>query len=162
MAGRTFIFMGVSGCGKSTVGRAFADATGGVFIDGDDLHPTANIEKMSKGIPLDDGDRVGWLAAILQAIEQSGAAILCIACSALKKSYRDRLRQGAGSPTFIYLEGTLELLQQRLDERSGHFMPPGLLVSQLADFEEPAEAVRADIANPPAEIVAALREEFGL
>jgi gluconokinase len=159
---RTFIFMGVSGCGKSTIGRAFAEATGGSFLDGDDFHPPANVEKMSSGIPLEDGDRDAWIAALADAIQSSEAAVLCIACSALKRRHRDMLRRTAGALTFIYLHGSRELLAERLAERRGHFMPPGLLDSQLADLEPPTDAFRVEISPSPDEIIVSLRENFGL
>ncbi|MFT4547566.1 MAG: gluconokinase [Pseudoalteromonas tetraodonis] len=159
---KTFIFMGVSGCGKSTIARAFAETSGGDFLDGDDFHPPANIEKMSSGIPLDDDDRVAWLAAITDAINHSAKAILCFACSALKKKHRDLLRQASGEITFIYLHGSRELLLQRHAERSGHFMPAMLLDSQLADLETPTQAHRIDITASPEEIIAGLRAQFAL
>lgn len=156
------IFMGVSGCGKSTIAGGFARARGGEFLDGDDFHPPANVEKMSAGIPLDDRDRAGWLAAVRDAIDRSGAGLVCVACSALKKAYRDVLRGARAEVQFVYLHGTRELLQQRLDSRRGHFMPPGLLDSQLEALEEPNHATTVDIAATPEEIVAQLQEQFRL
>ena len=154
--------MGVSGCGKSTIAKAFANAIDGTFIDADDLHPQANIDKMSQGTPLNDDDRAGWLDTIATTIQKSDATLLCIACSALKQSYRDRLRHNAENLAFIYLHGTRELLQSRLDDRKDHFMPSNLLDSQLADLEEPKNATRVEISNSPEEIVASLRQEFAL
>ena len=159
---RVFVFMGVSGCGKSTIGSAFARATGGTFLDGDDFHPPGNVAKMSGGIPLDDDDRDGWIAAIAQAIRTSDANPLCIACSALRKKHRDALRAADATLTFIYLDGARQLLEQRLADRRGHFMPAGLLDSQLADLEAPAEAVRIDISAAPDTIIAELKQKFGL
>lgn len=159
---QTLIFMGVSGCGKSTIGRSFAEATGGEFLDGDDFHPPANIEKMSSGEPLDDSDRVEWLSAITKAISESAAEVLCFACSALKKKHRDQLRQAPGEVDFIYLHGSRELLEERHAARSGHFMPPSLLDSQLADLERPANALQVEIADTPEQILAQVRRHFGL
>ncbi|MCP3971009.1 MAG: AAA family ATPase, partial [Rhodobacteraceae bacterium] len=115
-----FLFIGVCGCGKSTIAEAFARAVGGEILDGDDFHPPANVEKMSAGIPLDDRDRAEWLAALRDAISASPEERLCVACSALKKSYRDVLREAAAEVRIIYLHGTRELLQQRLEARSDH------------------------------------------
>ena len=159
---RTFIFMGVSGSGKSTIGRAFAEATGGTFLDGDDFHPAANIEKMSKGTPLDDEDREGWLAALRDAIAGSAAPVLCVACSALKEKYREVLRTPGRELKFIYLHGSKALLEKRLSDRSGHFMPPGLLESQLADLQVPTDAITVDISGSPDEIVAGLCKKISL
>ena len=159
---KTFIAMGVSGCGKSTVAAALAEAAGGEFLDGDDFHPPANIEKMSSGMPLDDRDRVAWLETITAAIAQSESPFVCLACSALKKKHRDQLRTAPGEITFIYLHGSRELLQQRHASREGHFMPSSLLDSQLADLEIPVNAVRVDIADSPGDILVQLRREFSL
>ena len=118
---------------------------------------------MSGGVPLDDRDRAGWLAALRDAINASPAGrIVCVACSALKKSYREVLREADAQVRIVYLHGTRELLQQRLEARSDHFMPAGLLDSQLAALEEPADATVVDISASPDEIVAQLRAQFGL
>ncbi|MGI9243078.1 MAG: gluconokinase [Verrucomicrobiales bacterium] len=159
---QTFIFMGVSGCGKSTIGRDFAAAIGGAFLDGDDFHPPANIDKMSNSIPLTDTDRAGWIAALREAILGAESDRLCVACSALKRIHREMLRDGCPNLTFIYLHGSRELLASRLAERSGHFMPPGLLDSQLADLEPPTGATRVEISSTPEEIVRSLRANFAL
>ena len=158
----TFIFMGVSGCGKSTIGRDFAAAIGGAFLDGDDFHPPANIDKMSNSIPLNDADRAGWIAALRDAILGADSDLLCVACSALKRIHREMLRDGCPNLTFIYLHGSRELLASRHAGRSGHFMPPGLLDSQLADLEPPTNAMRIEISSPPEEIVRSLRANFAL
>ena len=154
--------MGVSGCGKSTVARAFAEATGGCYLDGDDFHPPENIEKLSRSIPLNDDDRDGWIAALRMAIGDSDSDVLCLACSALKRRHRAALRDVPGALAFVYLHGSRELLAERLAGRRGHFMPPGLLDSQLADLETPRDAVRVEISASPVEIVADLREKLGL
>ncbi|RUM07250.1 gluconokinase [Rhizobium chutanense] len=134
------IVMGVSGCGKSSVGEKLAGALHLAFIEGDALHPAANVEKMSKGIPLTDEDRMPWLDRIgedMQASLEKGEGII-VSCSALKRIYRDRLRAAVGGNLFfVYLEGSKALLTQRMGERKGHFMPVSLLESQLATLEVP-------------------------
>jgi carbohydrate kinase (thermoresistant glucokinase family) len=159
---RSFVLMGVSGCGKSTIGQSLAAATGGTFLDADHFHPPANIEKMSRGIPLDDADRAGWIEALRDAIRDADAALLFVACSALKRKHRSVLREASPTLTFIYLHGSKELLARRIAERSDHFMPPGLLDSQLADLEAPTGATLVDISPAPDEIVASICKKFGL
>ena len=126
--------MGVSGSGKSTVGAALAGRLGVPFEDADDLHPEANIAKMSRGEPLDDSDRYPWLERIgawLAAHEQGGV----IACSALKRKYRDQLRHHCSSVEFLHLTGGREVIERRQASRPGHFMPPSLLTSQFETLE---------------------------
>ncbi|MGO7215216.1 gluconokinase [Rhizobium ruizarguesonis] len=134
------IVMGVSGCGKSSVGEKLAEALHLAFVEGDALHPAANVEKMSKGIPLTDEDRMPWLDRIgedTKASLEKGEGII-VSCSALKRLYRDRLRAAAGGNLFfVYLEGSRALLMKRMGERKGHFMPASLLDSQLATLEVP-------------------------
>ncbi|TAU75073.1 gluconokinase [Rhizobium ruizarguesonis] len=136
------IVMGVSGCGKSSVGEKLAEALHLAFVEGDALHPAANVEKMSKGIPLTDEDRMPWLDRIGEDIKASlekGEGII-VSCSALKRLYRDRLRAAAGGYLFfVYLEGSRALLMKRMGERKGHFMPASLLDSQLATLEVPTD-----------------------
>lgn len=134
------VVMGVSGCGKSSVGEKLAEALHLQFMEGDALHPAANVEKMSKGIPLTDDDRMPWLDRIGEemraSLEKSEGII--VSCSALKRLYRDRLRAAAGGNLlFVYLEGSRALLMKRMGERKGHFMPVSLLDSQLATLEVP-------------------------
>ncbi|WSH53359.1 gluconokinase [Rhizobium beringeri] len=134
------IVMGVSGCGKSSVGEKLAEVLHLAFVEGDALHPAANVEKMSKGIPLTDEDRMPWLDRIGEdmkaSLEKSEGII--VSCSALKRIYRDRLRAAAGDNLFfVYLEGSRALLMKRMGERKGHFMPVSLLDSQLATLEVP-------------------------
>ena len=134
------IVMGVSGCGKSSVGERVATQNGMPFLEGDQLHPAANVEKMAKGIPLTDEDRLPWLDRIGEEIKaaQKASRGLVISCSALKRSYRDRLRQAAGGRlAFVFLEGPRELLLSRMQARQGHFMPASLLDSQLQTLEPP-------------------------
>jgi gluconokinase len=134
------IVMGVSGSGKSSVGQALATRLGLAYVEGDSLHPASNVEKMSKGIPLTDEDRMPWLDLIgerLHAKVKRHEGVV-ITCSALKKSYRDRLRAAAGGHLFFaYLEGSKALLTKRMGERKGHFMPAALLESQLGTLEVP-------------------------
>jgi len=151
------IVMGVSGSGKSTIGAGLATRLGQDFIDGDDLHPAANREKMAHGIALDDTDRQPWLEAIVAAMDAYRARgdSLVLACSALKRRYRDFLRSGHDDVCFVYLHGTRDLLAVRLGARSGHFFDPALLDTQLATLEEPGEdeALRVAIGEAPAEII---------
>lgn len=129
--------MGVSGCGKSSVGHELARLMGAAFIDGDDLHPEANIAKMSRGAPLTDADRAPWLAAVGRALGAAeGDAV--IACSALKRAYREMIAREAGAPVFFaHLAGSKTLIASRMAMREGHFMPPALLDSQFAALEPP-------------------------
>ena len=133
--------MGVSGCGKSSMGQALAAQLALPLIEGDDFHPEANIAKMSSGTPLTDEDRWPWLDLIAEwTAEQDGAGKnTVVTCSALRRIYRDRLRNAPGRTLFVHLVGSPELLEHRLSSRSGHFMPPTLLPSQLATLE-PLEA----------------------
>jgi carbohydrate kinase (thermoresistant glucokinase family) len=135
------VVMGVSGCGKSSVGVALAETLGARFIDGDDLHPEANKAKMGAGIPLDDDDRWPWLDLVSKALAEDASTFTgtVIACSALKRSYRERILAGAPNTFFIHLDGSREILQQRLGNRTGHFMPATLLDSQLATLEPLAD-----------------------
>jgi gluconokinase len=140
--------MGVSGSGKSTIGRRLADALGYAFLEGDDVHSAANIAKMRAGVPLDDADRAAWLDGIAHWMEAQRAAgrSAVVACSALKRAYRDRLRRAGPSVWFVYLQVDHPELARRMRGRE-HFMPPALLGSQLATLEEPADdepALRVD------------------
>jgi len=149
------IVMGVSGSGKSTVGKLLAAKLGYPFYDADDFHPAANVEKMSRGIPLDDADRAGWLAALADLIRgslQRGEAGV-LACSALKQRYRDQLCLDPAQVKFIYLKGSYELIKARMLSRPGHYMKPGMLDSQFAALEEPADALTVDIGPSPEEVV---------
>jgi carbohydrate kinase (thermoresistant glucokinase family) len=152
------IVMGVSGSGKSTIAVAVAQALGWPFLEGDDLHPPANIAKMQSGQPLDDADRMPWLARIgdwIDARAQSGGAV--ITCSALKRSYRDLLAADRPQVLFVYLKLTQEVATRRAQSRQGHFMPASLVQSQFDTLEEPGRdepvlVVNAD--RSPAAIVA--------
>jgi len=161
-----YVIMGVSGAGKTTIGSALARALGVEFLEGDLLHPSSNVQRMAAGIALTDNDRRPWLIAIAQRLrdaKQSGIGLV-VACSALKRSYRDLLRsRGAADVQFVYLAGDRPLIAERMAERRDHFMPPGLLASQLASLEEPArdeEAWVYDIHQPPDTIVADLMKRI--
>lgn len=138
---RTIVVMGVSGAGKTSIAQLLAQRLGCAFVEGDRLHPEANVEKMAKGIPLTDEDRWPWLDLVggeLAAARLRGESIV-VTCSALKKVYRERLRKASGgSLNFVFLTGAAEVLEKRMGERKGHFMPASLLQSQLATLESPA------------------------
>jgi gluconokinase len=150
--------MGVSGSGKTTVAKLFAEKTGAIFYEGDDFHPPENIAKMRQGIPLTDDDRESWLHALREVIIRSLAKneLAAITCSALKAKYREQLQGGDARVRFVYLTGPRELIEERLKNRRGHFMPAALLDSQLATLEPPANALTFSIEKSPEEIVAEL------
>ena len=158
------LLMGVSGSGKTTVGRKLADELGWSFYEGDDFHSAASIEKMSRGIPLTDEDRGPWLEALRavvdRAIERAENAVL--ACSALKASYRETLRGDHSEAVFIYLKAHPRLFAERLEHRAGHYAKKDLLPSQLATLEEPEDAVAVDASGTPGEIVAEIRRRLGI
>lgn len=151
------IIMGVSGSGKSTVGKRLAEALDWQFQDADDLHTPENVEKMSRGIPLDEGDRHPWLMAMRQQIcawlQQDKNVVL--ACSALKQSYREILDCSLGPVKLVYLKGSQSVIQARMQSRSDHFMPTDLLNSQFEALEEPTpdEAIHLDVSLPVSELV---------
>jgi len=149
------LIMGVSGSGKTTIGRLLAERLGWPFYDGDDFHSPANIEKMRQGIPLTDEDRQSWLTALANLIRKqiSTRQSAVIACSALKKQYRDKLMVDSETVRFVYLKGSYDLIWSRLENRPGHFMKAELLASQFNDLEEPVDALTADINLPPEQIV---------
>ncbi|GAA4478669.1 gluconokinase [Microbacterium panaciterrae] len=129
------VVMGVSGCGKSTIGAALADRLRVPFQDADDLHPVSNVDKMAQGVPLTDADRAPWLCAIGGAMAQSMTSGLVVACSALRLAYRDTLRRHSPDVYFLHLSATRNVLAARMVVRSAHFMPLSLLESQLATLE---------------------------
>lgn len=150
------VLMGVSGSGKTTVGTLLAAQLGWAFIDADDFHPAVNIDKMRRGIPLNDADRRPWLDALRQHINAACAKgeNVVVACSALKHAYQDYLeRDEPACVHYVYLEGSEELIRQRLAGRKGHFMNPNLLHSQFETLEPPEHAIRVNVAPPPAVIV---------
>lgn len=156
---RLMVVMGVSGCGKSSVGQGLADLLGGRFLDGDAYHPAANIAKMSRGEPLTDADRWPWLETLARALAaEPGIAIG--GCSALRRAYRDRIRATAGAPVlFIHLAGSKELIWSRMSVRTDHFMPVSLLDSQFATLETPGTdepVLSVDISAPVPDLIAAI------
>jgi gluconokinase len=161
---QTLILMGVSGSGKSTVGLALSQRLGWRFIDGDDLHPPANVAKMRRGQPLNDDDRWPWLDAVREVIVESlsGPWPTVVACSALKQRYRHRLMHGLAGVELVYLQGSFEAIYQRLQARQEHFMPPALLSSQFEALEPPQDAFAVDATQPVGAIVAAICRRFGL
>lgn len=137
-AKRAVVVMGVSGSGKTTMGQALAQGLGWAFVDADDLHPAANRSKMAGGQPLSDADRAPWLDQVAACIAGAGAGTgVVVACSALKRAYRERLRVADPALAFVYLNPPAAVLAERLARRRGHFMPPALLDSQLATLEPP-------------------------
>jgi gluconokinase len=167
----SIVVMGVTGSGKTSAAQELTRQLGWVYIEGDDLHPEANVAKMAAGIPLDDEDRWPWLreiAAVIGTHEASGTSIV-ITCSALKRAYRDLLRDGHPSVWFAHVDVTREVLAERLAQRKGHFMPPSLLDSQLATLErlgedEPGDVIAGDAPLPEtvAEVLTDLKRERGI
>jgi gluconokinase len=153
------VVMGVAGAGKTTVGQALATRCGYAFIDGDALHPKANIDKMSAGQPLTDADRAPWLAKVADWMDArlSEGRSGVVTCSALKRKYRDKLTAGRPAARLVLLDGSRQLIEARVAKRTGHFWPPGLLDTQFADFEPPAadEAILVVDVAPPVEVQAA-------
>ncbi|MGB4848096.1 MAG: gluconokinase [Saprospiraceae bacterium] len=162
MQKKILFVMGVSGCGKSTIGKMLADKLGIPFFDGDDYHPAENIAKMRAGIPLDDADRYSWLKQLhgiaSECIKQHGGVI---ACSALKESYRRILTEGiADHVRWIFLEGTFDIIKERLESRQDHYMPAKLLSSQFDALETPLNAIRVSIESSPSSIVDKIFKEL--
>ncbi len=155
MKTRFFIVMGVSGSGKSSIGRALAEQLGWDFYDADDFHPPANVAKMAQGIPLDDADRTPWLAALHQLIVSSLQADRpsVLACSALKERYRQQLVGDSEAIRIVYLKGSYDLIWSRMQKRTDHFMKPHMLQSQFDTLEEPLDAITIDISTSVAEII---------
>lgn len=161
------VVMGVSGSGKTTTGTVLAERLGWTFVEGDAFHPQANVEKMSRGEPLTDQDREPWLRALAHQIAASQARgeSSVLGCSSLKRSYRDILRSGAPVVRFLHVHGTRALLEERLNNREGHFFPPKLLESQLATLEPLApdeDGVVIDMALSPSDQVDQAMRLLGL
>jgi gluconokinase len=153
------VVMGVSGTGKSRIGSALAEALGLPFVEGDDLHPETNVAKMAAGIPLTDADRAPWLDRVAAELNRP----VVVTCSALKRSYRDRLRLAAPDLCLVYLHGSAELLAARMAQRTGHFMPASLLQSQLTTLQPPTDdenPIAVDVALRPDQIVAIVIERL--
>ncbi|WP_374375458.1 gluconokinase [Tabrizicola sp.] len=158
------VVMGVSGCGKSSVGAALSGALGIPYRDGDDLHPAVNVAKMRAGEALTDADRWPWLDRVAQDLARLAPVI--VGCSALRRAYRDRIRAGAGGPVlFVHLAGSREVIAARMAARSGHFMPASLLDSQFATLEPPGPdeaAITVDIDQPMDRLVAEILRRLEL
>ena len=159
------VLMGVSGSGKTTVGRLLARDLAWTFLDADVYHPPRNIEKMRRGVPLTDEDRRPWLEALRRRVDEACARRenVVLACSALKHAYQEYLQHEEPDRIyFVYLRGSEELIRQRLADRKGHFMNPNLLHSQIETLEPPENAIEVDIAPPPGEIAADIRRKLSL
>jgi gluconokinase len=157
------ITMGTTGAGKTTIGTMLATQLNWQFADADTFHPPANIEKMSRGTPLTDADRAPWLEAMRKAIIEWIAVgkNVVLACSALKRAYRDELRTSP-EVKIIYLNGTYALFAERIRHRHGHFAGEAILAGQFADLEEPTDAITIDAAQSPEQIVAEIRKRLAL
>jgi gluconokinase len=158
------ILMGVSGAGKTTVGKRLAEALGWRFLEGDDFHPLANVKKMAAGIPLTDEDRMPWLERLRELIAEvlARGEDAVLACSALKRSYRQLLTVDPARVWWVYLWAPREVIASRLAARTGHFMPLALLGSQLETLEMPEDALQVDVTPGPDEVVAAIRARLGV
>ena len=161
------VLMGVSGCGKTTIGQLLAQRLHWPYEEGDALHPAANVAKMHAGHPLDDADRAPWLEKVAEWAEQQLGAGRCgvITCSALKRAYRDLIARRGSGIEFVYLHGSRALIASRLDARQGHFMPASLLDSQFATLEEPAAdepAIRIEIGAAPEIVAGHIVDALGL
>ncbi|RKG97089.1 gluconokinase [Corallococcus sp. CA053C] len=158
------IVMGVSGTGKSTVGQALADRLGWSFEDADDLHSPESRRKMASGTPLTDADRQPWLVLLRARLEKAltQGEDLVLAFSALKRAYRERLSVDASRERWVYLHAPAAVIQARLQERVGHFMPPALLPSQLGAMEPPEDALSVDVTPPPDVVVGHILDGLGL
>ena len=153
--------MGVSGSGKSTVGKQIATRMGYSFYDGDDFHPEANILKMSRKQPLTDEDRYGWLQSInAHALKESTEQGVVYACSALRESYRTLLSEQLEAVQWVYLSGTFELISRRMSARNGHFMPPELLQSQFDTLEAPLDSIEISIDQTVDEIISEVMKQL--
>lgn len=146
------IIIGVAGAGKTTIGKLLAQKLGWKFYDADDFHPPKNIRKIKEGIPLTDSDRWPWLASLRELIEKMPGPSV-IACSAIKKSYRDYLSEGNKDIEFVFLKGSKGVILHRLADREGHFTGPDILDSQFRDLEEPRDALTEEVTEEPESIV---------
>ncbi len=158
------ILMGVSGCGKTTIGRLLSERLGWDFIESDDYHSSADVARMSSGIPLTDEDRQPWLARLRLVLDEYNAhrQPVIMACSALKAAYRRVLSVGLPAVRFVYLKGDYDLILERMRARAGHFMKAGMLRSQFAALQEPPHALSVDIRQPPQVICRMIEDELKL
>jgi gluconokinase len=158
------VIMGVSGAGKTEIGRRLASALGWKFVEGDDLHSPESRAKLARGVPLDDADRAPWLAALRAAIERAlvDGTNAVVTCSALKEAYRRELVVDPQQVQLVHLTAPRALLEERLARRRGHFASPSILASQLATLEPPKDAIVVDVSPPPEEIVAAIMRSLHL
>ncbi len=158
------VLIGPMGCGKTTVGEVLAERLGWTFADGDDFHPPANVEKMRRGIPLEDSDRAGWLSSLRRHMDeqmQKGVSLV-LACSALKQDYRDMLGIDQQRVVSVYLKGSPELLKERIAHRTHQYMNESLLQSQLATMEEPEDGLTVSISASPEQICAEIITQLGI
>ncbi len=161
---RVIVLMGVTGCGKSTVGQLLAERLGWIYCDADDYHPAANVEKMAQGIPLDDEDRWPWLRGLADQIGAwlaTGTGAI-VACSALKESYRQILVDHRTAVRVVHLKGSRALIAARLAKRVHRYMPASLLESQFQTLEEPGDALVVDIGTTPEAIAEKIRQDLGI
>lgn len=156
------VIMGVSGCGKTTVGSMLAQRLDWTYYEGDEFHSSGNIEKMSKGISLNDDDRLPWLAGIKKAIDKSvkSGSDAIIACSALRRKYRRALTVSVSDIRFVYLKGDPATIRQRIESRDHHYMKASMLESQFSSLEEPDDAIVIDIGDSPEAIVSYIEREL--
>ena len=159
------VLMGVSGCGKSTVGEGLASHLGWRFVEGDSLHPPENVDKMAAGQPLTDDDRAGWLASLADLLAHAARTEqgLVISCSALKRTYRDRLREGDARALFVHLDGSRELNAARIAGRTHMYMPASLLDSQFSTLQAPEpdeQALSLSVQQPPAELIRRIEQHL--
>ena len=156
------LVMGVSGAGKTTIGRLLATALGAQYLEGDDFHPPANVARMQAGLALTDDDRLPWLHALgkaLQAHEAKGGPVI-LGCSALRETYRQLIRSYCPRCRFVWLHGSPERIAARLKDRLGHFMPASLLETQFAILEAPADAIAVSIDQPPEAMVKQILDQL--
>jgi len=165
-APRVIVIMGVAGSGKTTIGNLLAQRHGGVFYDADDFHPQANVDKMAQGHPLNDEDRMPWLQRLRREVIDTATEgrITILACSALKRNYREILGLNQTDVSTVFLRGDPEILEQRISSREGHYMKPGMLTSQLETLEVPSpqEALHVSITRNPEEIAETIEAELRL
>ena len=159
------VLMGVSGCGKSTVGEGLAAHLGWRFVEGDSLHPPENVAKMAAGQPLNDDDRAGWLATLADLLAHAARTGqgLVVSCSALKRAYRDRLREGDAQAFFVHLDGSRDLIAARIAARTHMYMPASLLESQFAALQAPGpdeQALSLSVQQPPAELIQRIEQHL--